>query len=403
MRATQPLRSLLVAEPKFRGATHASFNAGLVAAGAAATVDGRVAFAAERDHREAVRAALVASESPALVQSVEWIDLDVGRANGPGRWRNVQVIRRVLSLARRGDFAATLLASTSGYQQLLALALLLRFSVAARPWLVVVHDNWSDFVDRAGAGPAARARQSVVRAVLRWSQPAALRLATLQSGLSDAAQAASRTRLPRLDTLPPPLLAPIAAPSVAARTAPRAPGSRRFALVGLAGKGPSDWFGAAASRTPAASFVLAGSARASDPLLANPRVDAPGRGQRLEFATYRATLADADFAVALLDPEIYRWRISASALDLLAVGVPGIFNRCAFVERLFAEHGRLGWICEDCDEFLALVARLSTAAELPEYAELSDNCLRAGAPQTPEAVGGRLRQLLSGTAEVQST
>jgi hypothetical protein len=388
--------SLLLAEPKFRGAVHATFNAGLVAAGVAAVGDGRVAFAAERAHLDEVRSALAASSASAVVDRVDWRELDLGTAGGPGRRRNLRVARRVSALARDGGFAATLLASTSGYQQLLALAWRLRFSGDARPMLVVVHDNWGDFVDRRGAGPLERTKRALTKSALRLLQPAALRLAALQRGLVDEARAASRARLPRLDVLPAPLLAPPGERPAAPRPVPGPPGGRRFVLVGVAGKGPSGWFSAAAQRTPSARFALAGSARAGDPLLADPRIEAQRGGERLDPGGYRSALAAADFGVALLDRETYRWRISASALDLLAAGVPGIFNRCAFVERLFAEHGPVGWICDDESAFARLVSRLATADEIAEYGELSRNCLRAAAAHSPERVGERLRRLLLG-------
>jgi hypothetical protein len=389
-----PLVSLLLAEPKFRGPLHATFNAGLVASGVAATAGGRVAFAGERSHLEEVRSALAASAAADLVERVAWHELDLGSEGGPGRRRNLRVARRVLDLGRTGGFAATVFASTTGYQQLLALAWRLRAAPGARPTLVVVHDNWGDFVDRTGAGLVERLKRELSKAALWRLQPPTLHLGVLQPGLIEAARAGSRARLPRFAALPTPLLAPPGATPSTPRGAPSPPGRRRFALVGVAGKGPSDWFGAAALRATAAQFVLAGSARAGDPLLANSRIEAPRDGRRLDPGSYRAALAGADFGVALLDRETYRWRISASALDLLAAGVPGLFNRCAFVERLFAEHGPVGWICDDRESFVGLVERLAVD-ELPEYGDLSRNCSRAAAEHWPDRVGERLRHLLA--------
>lgn len=389
-------RSLLIAEPKFRGPLHATFNAGLVAAGAAAVAES-VRFAAEPTHLAEVEAAFVASERPEDCAPVEWRVLDTGPPGGPGRWRNLSVARRVTAMAERERFSAVLLASTSGYQQLLSLSAMHRLARRAPATAVVLHDNWSDLVDPSRGSLATRAKHRLVKSALRRLLPPTLRLVVLQEGLGEAAIAASRNAPPRLEVLPAPLLRPRGSVAFAPRREPREPGARRFALAGVAAKGPSEWFVAAAQRVDGARFGLAGSARAGDPLLSTPGIERLGGGERLEVSAYRAALAAADFGVVLLDPEIYRWRISASALDLLAVGLPGIFNRCAFVERLFAEHGPLGWICDDRDAFLALVDRLATS-DLPEYSTLSGNCVRAAAAHAPERVGERLRDLLAAAA-----
>lgn len=345
-------RGVLVCEPQFRGSTHATFNAGLLAAAAYAFPGAPLGFAAHPSHQPWVRRALPPGE-PAAARAIELPELPSLRRVGRRRRTaaEVRVWLGVLARARRERAQLLLFTSTT---KLGALFLKLACRAGSPPVLAVVHQLFEL------EAPAGGRRTPSLASVLALPQPRRLAFVAPSSATIEAL-ARRRPRLARhFVALEPPYFwqrDEVAEPSG---------GGVGFALFGTAGAARLAPFLDLARRVgPAAGarFRVVGHVPEAVALSAEDAALLGRPARRPLPLDELARIATAvDFAV-WLGGEDYELRLSASFLDALSWLRPLVALRTPFAEHYFHQLGDIGVLCADHEAMGAVVAGL--AAHLP--------------------------------------
>jgi hypothetical protein len=142
-------------------------------------------------------------------------------------------------------------------------------------------------------------------------------------------------------------------------------------------------------------FILVGFLRDGDAQSDYPGVT--GLSDRpLTPDEYRRRAASLTYAIGTADPAHYRLVASASFLDALSYGKPGVYLRNPFVEYYFRKMGDIGYLCDSYEEMRATL--LSIIREFPteHYRKQRDNIRRGREIFAPQLLARGLREIVEG-------
>lgn len=105
----------------------------------------------------------------------------------------------------------------------------------------------------------------------------------------------------------------------------------------------------------------------------NDCVVLPSKDLPLEKVAYQKHVMNADFLVFFYSEDSYKFGASGVFFDAVKFEKPIIAIKNDFFSYYFNEYGDLGWLCEDYEEILNLVIKLSKHVDADEYAKFSRN------------------------------
>lgn len=110
---------------------------------------------------------------------------------------------------------------------------------------------------------------------------------------------------------------------------------------------------------------------------------------------YAARARQVTYAIGMADPRHYRLVPSASFLDALRYGKPGIYLRNCYLEHYFHKIGDVGYLCDSYEEARDVV--FSILRQFPEsrYLRQCENIRRGRSLFEPDSVAGRLSDILA--------
>ena len=94
-------------------------------------------------------------------------------------------------------------------------------------------------------------------------------------------------------------------------------------------------------------------------------------------------------------PRDYDLRASATFVDAMCFGKPGIYLRNRYVEHYFHRFGDIGYLCDDVESMYGVMKEVSDRFPRERYLEQTRNIAVARGCFSPERVGGQLRNILT--------
>lgn len=374
---------VLVCEPQFRGATHASVNAGLLAAVARAFPNEPLTFAAHASHLDWVRRALPAEDPASAAVWRELPPLPALRRSGrlQRTVAEIRVVFGVLAKARRQSASLVVFTSTTRLGMVL-LPLACMGHLTPRV-LAVVHQLF-ELADR----PPRRASPSLAR-LLTLPRPAVLSYVAPSSAVGEALASDHPKIARRFLTLEP-------AYFWHRKEVPRPPSEAvGFALLGSAhGNRLSAFLDVARQVLPTvadARFRIVGFVPESEDLLPDDAL-LLGNPSRTPLPVDELVRRRREVHIAVwLGGDDYRLRLSASLLDALSHVLPVVALRTPFVEHLFRQVGDIGILCANESELAETVAGLAAELSADRYYSWCTAILKGRHAFTAAAVGDSLR------------
>jgi hypothetical protein len=100
------------------------------------------------------------------------------------------------------------------------------------------------------------------------------------------------------------------------------------------------------------------------------------------------------YAVGTANPDDYRLAASASFLDALSYGIPGLYLRNRYIEHYFDRMGDIGYLCSTAAEIEETA--LSLAADFPvsRYVQQRQNILLGRQVFDPKTIATQLRAIV---------
>jgi hypothetical protein len=110
---------------------------------------------------------------------------------------------------------------------------------------------------------------------------------------------------------------------------------------------------------------------------------------------YQRRAAALTYVVWTAAPGDYELRASATFVDALAFGKPGIYLRNRYIEHYFRLFGDIGYLCDDLEGLFQVMGDVSANFPQERYLQQVRNIAVARERFTPEQVGGEIRRILS--------
>jgi hypothetical protein len=108
---------------------------------------------------------------------------------------------------------------------------------------------------------------------------------------------------------------------------------------------------------------------------------------------YRRRAFELTYVVSTADPVHYQLLGSATFLDSLAFGKPGIFLRSPYLEHYFDLMGDIGYLCDSYDEMVDTVEAIARGFPTERYLEQCRNIRRGRGHFTPQHLASRMRDI----------
>ncbi len=367
------------------------FNAALLATVLDAYPDTRVTFFGESEHMGLVQKHLEAHHI-AFTDRVSWEGIEVPVRGGSGfsiLKRERLLCRHLLREARASDVEAVVLCSVTntGLLFLKPLLLLARFR---KPVVAVLHGILGSLQHPASRKPWYWALH--LRRVLWLPHPPTLRYIALSASILEHLNECCPRFVEPFRVLDHPYLWIAEAP-------PQSPPPVRFGFFGTTSDVKRfDRFCRLAHEVsrevPEAEFVLAGFAT-GDGCSAEHHDVVRGMGtQPLAPEEFAKRAASLTYSVWAGDPEHYRLVASASFLDSLYYGKPGIYLRNPYVEHYFDEMGDLGYLVDSYEEMRELLIQLARDFPQERYRRQCATIVQARKALSPEALSGAFRAIV---------
>jgi hypothetical protein len=110
---------------------------------------------------------------------------------------------------------------------------------------------------------------------------------------------------------------------------------------------------------------------------------------------YDARASELTYVVGMADPGHYRLVASASFLDALRYGKPGIYLRNPYLEHYFQRLGDIGYLCDSDEEVREVVFSILKAFPETRYRQQCENITRGRRIFEPYTLAGTLANLLA--------
>jgi len=388
-----PNNLICFVEPQCQGFEHAHFNAALMATVLRAYPEAQAAFLGEREHLEWVRRMLERFDSPAL-RRIEWRESAIPLREMEGwprfreEWGAVRATLRYVAERQPRLLVWTSVTSTG----LLALKLQLYLRRPGFPMLAVIHSILATIVNRLPRRPWQRLL--CLRQVLQLPHPASLRYIALGDSIHRSLTEAQPVLAPQFEVLDHPYFHEDRPPYTPSES--DQPRLLRFGYFGASPKG----FGVFArlaqeilEQETQVEFVLVGFLWGPDARSEYPGVTGLS-DKPLTPEEYRQRAASLTYAIGTADPTHYRLVASASFLDALSYGKPGVYLRNAFVEDYFRKMGDIGYLCDSPEEMRATILSLIREFPLERYRKQRDNIRRGRERFAPQLLAQQLREIV---------
>mgnify|MGYP001103939716 CR=1 FL=1 len=385
-------RPVILCEPQCRGFEHALFNAAFLDTVLCAYPRSPVIFLGEEGHLEWVRQILERHDSR-FVSRVTWQAMAIPPQHSAG-WRRLPEerawCRRLFdaSAAHSPLFMGVCSITPTG---LFALKLDLYKRRTNVPTLVVVHSILASILDRPPRKPWNWI--SSLRKVLEMPHPRSLKYVALGEPILRTLLR-ERRRLGRhfcaLDIPYFEEAAPPATPS----------GKIRFGHLGVGNRHKGfDRFAQLARETQAwakgVEFSLVGFVDDAE-CMSYVQWIADVGDRPLSPEVYSDRAARLTYAVWLADPRHYRLAASASFLDALSYGKPGIYLRNPYVEHYFERMGDIGYLCRDYGEVGQVVSSIARDFPAERYRKQCENILQGRRIFEPAGLAPSLQAIVDG-------
>lgn len=389
------MKSILFYEPQCVGFEHVQFNAALIRTFQEAFPGSRVSFRSELRHRQEVQKVLLAAFQGPDVEGISWEETRAipQRLGWCSFVREVESMSKMLHLARTRRVDLLVLCSVTP-SALVALKLLLQLQRWTIPLLVITHGMLTGLV---------RPRS---KRIWRWpldirhgvSMPAPLsvKLVTLAEPIFN--------RVLRISFARPEQWAWLRIPCIW----PRIPNSDepeptriRFGSFGVNAGGVSPFFLLAREIQQGAAkaeFVLAGWARQAFPSEAAQYISGISYSP-LSQEEYTRRARSLTYCVSAGDPIQYSMTASASFLDALAFGVPGLYLRNPFVEDCFQAMGDIGYLWETQDQLCDQVREIVNSFPQQRHRRQKETILQMRRMFDPTEVAAQARSIVGGILE----
>lgn len=383
--------TVVIAEPQFKGVTHASVNAALLRSTALAYPRSRRVFLSPGEHDRWVRRALAAASDAGSVSA--WKSLpELPSQSHAGRLRRLLAELSVYRCIARGAGALRadlLLLCSVTRPGLLLMRLLAPRYLRHTKVLAVTHQ-----LNELSREPLNGSRRlSSLRLLLglpfpqqmRLLAPAAPILAELEEQFPRIARSFSSIELPYVWH---------------AESATEPPERCRELVFGFFGVGRPERIGPfcrlarRVRRTfPEARFVLVGYLKQTTEELLSYRSAVEGLETRpLGIEELRRRASEVHFAVWTAPPDAYRMTLSASFLDALSHVKPCIFLENAFVSHYYRRMGDIGYPCGDLDEMYEVITALLRGASSERYRGQCERIIQGRRLFSVEAAAASLRR-----------
>ncbi len=381
--STRAYSSIFLCEPHCRGFEHAQFNAALIASFQAAFPGTTVVFMGEGSHLQHVQSWLRGWPGNSLVEYREMAIEDPSASYLKGTLQRVTAYRVPLDLTRKEADSLVVYCSTAPKG-----TLLLKVLVMGRPLSVRVAAVFHNQLARL----LPFSRFNEMNLILSFHQPRSLMFLVLGESLREVAAQSVSFR--------PGGLAAIDLPSLRAGFPLRAdqagPGLC-FGFLGVSLNKGFDVFVSLARRLQgsgsSARFSMVGTVNHTTDA-ASFRDVVPDAGcVPISEEEYQRRAEALTYVIWTASPRDYDLRASATFVDALAFGKPGIYLRNRYVEHYFGRFGDIGYLCDDVESMFRIMREVSERFPLERYGEQQKNIAAARACFSPEGVGARLRDI----------
>lgn len=388
--------SIVVCEPQCWGLEHAHVNASVLDTVLAAYPDARVTFYGESGHMRHVRAVLEEYDSTGSVR-VQWKAVEIPARATVG-WRRLMRefswARVVLSNATP-ERAAVLLCSITG-PGIVAVKSVMYAAKQRVPVLAIMHSVLRTVFDRQSLRPSTWIVN--MRHAMALPHPERLRYVTLGEPIHRNLVAMLPKAGRRFTSIDMPYLMHDLPPIPEGD--PRPHGKTRFGFIGVGNAVKR--FGLyvrlaseVTTRIPDAvvEFTLVGYLpRAEGQATASP---VTGTGSSpLMNDEYRRRTFELTYVVATADPAHYHLIASATFLDSLAFGKPGIFLRSPYLDHYFGLMGDIGYLCDGYNEMLETVEAITREFPAARYRDQCRNIRRGRGHFAPQQLAARMREIM---------
>jgi hypothetical protein len=393
-------RNLFVfCEPQCWGFEHATFNAALLNATLIAEPDANCIFMGEGEHLASIRRALADGECRPMEERIEWREIRIPPRNVTG-WRRLRSEGDWFAVALNVavESGARFLILTSITETgLLKLKAKLMMHRSSAPVLATIHGALAS-IER----PQPRRPwhwTTSLRQVLRLPHPRQLTYWVLGPSIRASLAETMPEIVSQFAVLDPPYFMQA---SDCDSLEPR--GTIRFGFLGVGHtgeKGFGEFVRLAQEITqnpslPASEFVLVGfleaGVRSAEGLPAAVRNISSTPLSPDEYDTRAHQLT---YAIGIADPDHYRLVASASFLDALRYGKPGIYLRNRYLEFYFEKLGDIGYLCASYDEVRDVVVSILEKFPEARYRRQCENIQRGRQLFAPQRVATQLSAALA--------
>jgi hypothetical protein len=382
---------IVVCEPQCWGLEHAHFNASVLDTVLFAFPDAHVVFRAEPGHLREVREVLEGHD-PLGAGRIEWSALEIPPRQLVGWPRLIAEYSWAREVIGADD---TVLLCSITSPGIVAVKSLLYGRRRHTPVLAIMHSVLRTMFDRQSVRPSTWLHS--MRHAMALPHPRALRFVTLgDSILRNLRETAPRAARHFVSVEMPYLMHDV--PSLDGKD-PRPGGRTRFGFLGVGNATKRfDWFSRIATvvgrRVPgAAEFTIVGYVPGAVPAEAGAVTGI--QSVPLEGDEYRRRAADTTYVVSTADPMHYQLLGSATFLDSLAFGKPGIFLRSRYLEHYFGLMGDIGYLCDTYDAVLATIETISREFPTARYVQQCENVRKHRERFSPQQLASQMREAMS--------
>lgn len=386
---------IVVCEPQCFRLEHAHFNASLLETLLLAHPESEVVFQGESEHLKCV-AEVLANHGSAEGHRVEWEEIQIPPRSllGWARFRReVAWVRAAIHRAAQSPNGIVVLCSVNG-PGLAALKLVQYVRRERIPVVAVMHSVLQTLFEKPSLRPSTWILN--MRHAMGLPHPPQLRYVALGTSLyrnlqNDVPQLAEKFAPLELPCLMDPLPEELS-DSLQPRPV-------RFGFLGVSNSVKRfELFAQLATDTlarvpqTAAEFTLVGYLGQGENLSSFPAVSGL-TSSSLSAREYHSRAEALTYVVSTSEPKHYRFLASATFLDALAYGKPGIFLRNPYIEHYFALMGDIGYLCNSYEEMLETTVSIAREFPAQRYREQCRNIQRHRADFTPPRLVYQMREI----------
>ncbi len=381
--STRNYTAIVLCEPHCRGFEHAQFNAALIASIRVAFPETRLVFMGEAEHLQHVQSWLRGRSEDLLVEYRVIAIEDPAASYIRGTMQRVSAYRAPLKAANKAADRLIMYCSTAP-KGILLLKLLLLGRGSSAAVLAVFHNQLARLL------PFARFNE--MNLILSLPQPRSLTFLVLGESIREVVTGLVGFRCGGLVAMDHPSLRaglPLVSPSPGLTVC--------FGFLGVSLNKGFDVFVSLARRLrrsdAVALFSMVGTVNDSHEGESYGDILPNAGCAPITEEEYRRRMEELTYIVWTAPPGDYELRASATFVDAMAYGKPGIYLRNRYVEYYFRLFGDIGYLCDDVESVFRVMCEVSARFPRERYLEQVKNIAVARECFSPERVGARLRDL----------